>query len=107
MWNNVRYPNSENIFSEPEDDKFYETILSLRKRLGWVVDLPRHGPGGREAMDKLQDKPDPDKNVEVKLSLLFIKSCFYSTSLCDNVKRQYEWGNIRKNICLMCIIWNK
>ena len=51
--------------SEPENDNFVATVLEIRADLGWINELPRHGPGSRKAMDALQDKPDPDTDLEV------------------------------------------
>ena len=37
----------------------------MRKKLGWVTELPRHGQGCKEAINKLMDKPAPAHGVEV------------------------------------------
>jgi hypothetical protein len=42
-----------------------EVLLDMRRRLGWVNELPRHGPGYREKLDKLDDKPRIEDDVEV------------------------------------------
>ena len=44
-------------FAAPPNDNFVETVIEMRKALGWVVEIPRHGPGCREALDNLKDKP--------------------------------------------------
>ena len=51
------------MFSAPEDDRFAEVIIAMRKSLGWITEIPRHGPGCKEKMAKLKDKP-VDQNDE-------------------------------------------
>ena len=48
------------VFSAPESDDFVESVLGLRRALGWVVEIPRHGPGCRQALEQMQDKPQQD-----------------------------------------------
>ena len=36
-------------------------LLAMRRALGWVTEIPRHGPDTREKMDKLKDAPEDEK----------------------------------------------
>lgn len=42
----------------PEVTNAYDQLILMRKQLGWVTDIPRHGPGTREAMEKIKDFPE-------------------------------------------------
>ncbi|CAH1791320.1 unnamed protein product [Owenia fusiformis] len=48
----------KNIYDDtvPDDDRFIEHILSMRANLKWSTEIPRHGPGSREAIDALIDE---------------------------------------------------
>ena len=50
---------------EPENENFIEVICEMRKKLHWVAELPRHGPGCMAAMEKLYEKPEMDDEDEI------------------------------------------
>lgn len=50
-----------NPLSVPETIDAYEKLIDMRKKLGWVVEIPRHGPDTRKMMDKLKDEPDANE----------------------------------------------
>ncbi|CAG5136730.1 unnamed protein product, partial [Candidula unifasciata] len=48
----------------PENTNALEVLLEMRKKIGWVVDIPRHGPSSKEKMCKLKDIPHTNKETE-------------------------------------------
>ncbi|CAL1542609.1 unnamed protein product, partial [Lymnaea stagnalis] len=48
----------------PEKTNAYEKLIEMRSQLGWVVDIPRHGPDTREAMEKLKDVVEDEHGTE-------------------------------------------
>ncbi|XP_035825271.1 dynein heavy chain 6, axonemal [Aplysia californica] len=47
----------------PENTNVLETLIEMRTSLGWVLDIPRHGPDTREKMEKLSDIPEDEKEA--------------------------------------------
>ena len=105
---------SEFIFLEPENDNFMEVLLEMRQQLGWINELPRHGPGFREKMAKLQDKPRIEDNVEVCIKDMWSnnKTVKYiiKWSICSipSIKRQLhqlDSPSVSLFVCLY-VIWS-
>ncbi|XP_059157269.1 dynein axonemal heavy chain 6-like [Physella acuta] len=48
----------------PEVTNAYDQLILMRKQLGWVTDIPRHGPGTREAMEKIKDFPEIEQGTD-------------------------------------------
>ena len=55
------------LISAPESDDFVASVLSMPRALGWVVEIPRHGPGCRQALENMDDKPKIDEENMVGL----------------------------------------
>lgn len=49
--------------SVPENDKGVDNIVKMRDCLGWLTQLPRHGPGCKKVMETLKDKPLSEKEA--------------------------------------------
>ncbi|KAL8598272.1 hypothetical protein ACOMHN_035222 [Nucella lapillus] len=49
--------------SVPANDNVYDNLLEMREKLGWVTDIPRHGPDCKKDMGKLSDKPLTEKEA--------------------------------------------
>eukprot|EP00105_Crassostrea_gigas_P038198 XP_019922346.1 PREDICTED: dynein heavy chain 6, axonemal [Crassostrea gigas] len=45
----------------PENDNIMDNIIKLRERLGWKTEIPRHAMGCKDAMEKLKNLPDNEK----------------------------------------------
>ena len=53
-----------------------DTLLGMRESLGWVVDIPRHGPDTREKMATLKDIPEDEKVSNLFLCMGVIQTLF-------------------------------
>ena len=49
------------VLTVPANDSVFDNLLEMRQRLGWVTDIPRHGPDCKKDMLKLSDKPLTEK----------------------------------------------
>ncbi|XP_070181014.1 dynein axonemal heavy chain 6-like [Littorina saxatilis] len=47
----------------PDNDSVFDNMVEMRQRLGWVTDIPRHGPDCKKDMFKLGDKPLNEKEA--------------------------------------------
>lgn len=45
----------------PENDNIMDNVIKLRERLGWKTEIPRHAMGCKDAMEKLKNLPDNEK----------------------------------------------
>ena len=45
----------------PANDSVYDNLMEMRQKLGWVTEIPRHGPDCKKDMEKLRDKPVSEK----------------------------------------------
>ncbi|GFS25387.1 dynein heavy chain 1, axonemal [Elysia marginata] len=48
----------------PENTCAFDQLVAMRQALGWVSEIPRHGPDTREKMEKLKDIPEDEKEAE-------------------------------------------
>ncbi|ESO83514.1 hypothetical protein LOTGIDRAFT_54095, partial [Lottia gigantea] len=48
----------------PENDDALYHIIKMRRDLGWITELPRHGPGCKLIMEKIAAMPDPLTEVQ-------------------------------------------
>ncbi|RUS88167.1 hypothetical protein EGW08_004064, partial [Elysia chlorotica] len=48
----------------PENTSAYDQVIAMREALGWVTEIPRHGPDTREKMEKLKDIPENEKKAK-------------------------------------------
>ena len=53
------------LYIAPENDNFDEVLKQMRRRLGWVTELPRHGAGCKVEIEKLLESPDIEEDEEV------------------------------------------
>ena len=49
------------ILTVPENTNVLDKLISMREALGWVTDIPRHGPDTRDKMEVLKDIPEDEK----------------------------------------------
>lgn len=45
----------------PDVTDGFNKLIEMRRLLGWVTEIPRHGPGVKKKMESLKDFDDEEK----------------------------------------------
>ena len=67
------------VLAVPANDSVFDNLIEMRQRLGWVTDIPRHGPDCKKDMGKLSDKPLTEK-VSFLSGLLHLSDTYLTRS---------------------------